>query len=434
VISSGTAQSVGPRILCALFIMLVLALTGGSVARADTQGDLSQAKNQAATLEAQFKELKDQAAQLKKQYGSAQARVAQTESDAAQNADLLAQVQQDQLAAESALSDRLAEIYKQGRGSTLAAILSSASLATLLDRVALFERISKQDADLLQQVTTYRAEVEDQSQKLTAQLEAQQTASDEAAAAKQALDQKLAAAKQTLKGKEAEVAQLEADWNAQQVELARQEQQRQDALEAALAAAQAAAQEAGQTDGDNGGNGGGAQSTTTTTQHKSTTTTTKPKGSTTTTKPQGSTTTTTQAVGNGDHTPGTSNVLKPEQVALAAKKAGFSGDGLVIAVAVAMSESRCNANAVGRLNTYGLWQILASAHPKMINPSNPDASRWYDAYVNARFAYTISRGGASWAPWSVYKSGSYQKNMARAQTAVDTVLNNPGSVTPPGVR
>jgi hypothetical protein len=37
-------------------------------------------------------------------------------------------------------------------------------------------------------------------------------------------------------------------------------------------------------------------------------------------------------------------------------------------------------------------------------------------------------------PWSVYTSGSYQKNMARARTAVSVLLSNPDSITPPGVK
>lgn len=423
--------------------MLVVALTGSHVALADTQSSLSQAKTQAATIEAQLKDLQDQAAALTDTYDAANTQLAQTETAAAKNADLLAQAQQDQLSAEALLSARLTEIYKQGPGSTLAIILTSASWSSLLDRVSLVERISKQDADLLTQVKSYREQVADSAQQLTAQLEKQQSDASDADAARQALDQKLAQAQKQLTGKQTEVAKLLTDWQNQQHAQALLDQQRQAKLDAALAAAQAAAQSGGQTtDGDSGGAGGGSGSSTgtthTTTNH--TTTTTKPKGSTSTTKPKSTTSTTkpksttSTTSGNSTHHSGVSNVLKPEQVALAAQKAGFSGDNLVIAVAVAMSESGCDANAIGRLKTYGLWQILASAHPNMIDPSDPDASKWYDAYVNAGFAWRISSHGTNWVPWSVYSSGSYQKNMARARTAVSVLLSDPSSISAPGVK
>ena len=433
-ISNGTVKSIGPRLVCSFLLVLVVALTGSHVALADTQSSLSQAKTQAATLEAQLKDLEDQAAALRDTYDSANTQLARTETDAAQNADLLAQAQEDQLSAEAALSARLAEIYKQGPGSTLAIILTSSSWSSLLDRVSLVERISKQDADLLTQVKSYRAQVADEAQQLTAQLEKQQTDASDADAARQAMDQKLAQAQQQLSGKQTEVAKLLTDWQNQQQAQALLDQQRQAKLDAALAAAQAAAQSAGQTtDGGSGGNsgGGGTSTSTTHTTTNHTTSTTTPKSTTSTTKPKSTTSTTS---GNSTHHSGVSNILKPEQIALAAQNAGFSGDNLVIAVAVAMSESGCDANAIGRLKTYGLWQILASAHPNMIDPSNPDASRWFDAYVNAGFAWRISSHGTNWVPWSVYTSGSYQKNMARARTAVSVLLSNPDSITPPGVK
>ena len=106
----------------------------------------------------------------------------------------------------------------------------------------------------------------------------------------------------------------------------------------------------------------------------------------------------------------------------------------MIAVAVAMAESHSDANAVGRLHTYGLWQILSNAHPNLISPSNPDASRWYDPYVNATFAWKISTRGTSWLPWSVYRSGAYLRFMDKARAGVDLLLSSPGSVAPPSVK
>jgi peptidoglycan hydrolase CwlO-like protein len=389
-INSGTVQSIGPRLVCALLLAVVCVLTGTQPAQAAPQ-DITRAQTQAATLEAQLKELTAQAQLLREQYESAATQLAQTQTEAAENASLLAQAQEDQANAENALNDRLAEIYKQGRGGTLDLLLSSSSWSDLLERMTLLERISKQDTDLVRQVTAFRAQVADRETKLAAQLEKQGAAAKQVETASQAVTQKLERTKQLLKGKEAEIARLQRAWQAQLAKQAQLEKERQARLQAALAAAQVAAQK------------------------KKPAPTSPP----TTTRPDSG-----QVHNRG------SNILKPEQIALVAQKAGFSGEGLVISVAVAMAESHSDANAIGR-HTYGLWQILSYAHPDMINPRNPDASRWYDPYVNARFAWKISGHGTWWRPWGVYTSGSYLRNMARARAGVELLLTNPSAVVPP---
>ena len=117
-INRGTVQSIGPRFVCVFLLALVCVLTGTQSTQAAPQ-DITRAQNQAAALEAQLKELTAQAQELREQYESANAQLAQTQNDAAENAALLTQAQQDQESAESALNDRLAEIYKQGRSGTL---------------------------------------------------------------------------------------------------------------------------------------------------------------------------------------------------------------------------------------------------------------------------------------------------------------------------
>ena len=399
-ITNGTVQRIGPRLGCSLLFILVLAFTGAQAVQAEPSA-ISQAKSQAAALEAQLKELNGQDQLLVEKYESAIAQLAQTRADAAENAYQLTQAQQNQESAESALSDRLTQIYKQGRNGGLDILLSSSSLSELVNRVGLLERISKQDARLLEQVTTYRAQVADRQAKLAAQLEKQQAAAYQAQAAGEAVTQKLAQNKQSLTGKETQIAQLEQEWQAHQAEQARLEQEAQAKLDAALAAAQAAAQAAGKG----------------TTQAADDDTAPKPVPNS-----------------GGQHHQGVSNILKPEQIALVAQKAGFSGDNLVIAVAVAMAESLSDANCVGRLPVYGLWQIYANAHPDLIDPNNPDASKWYDPYVNARFAWKIYTKGNNWVPWSVYTSGAYLKRMDKARAGVDLLLSNPSSVVPPSVK
>jgi peptidoglycan hydrolase CwlO-like protein len=425
-ISNGTVHRIGPRVVCSLLLVLVLVLTGVHYAQADTAA-ITEVKSQAAALEAKVQQLDSQAALLMQKYDSAVAQLAQSKADASDYADQLAQAEQDQQTAENALSDRLTQIYKQGRNGSLDILLSATSWSELVNRASLLKRVSKHDADLLQQVTTFRAQVADRQVKLSTLLEQQQTTADQAQAAAEAVTQQLAQSKQSLTGKETQIAQLEADWQAQQAAQATLQQQAQDRLDAALAAAQAAAQAAAdaaaQAAADAAAKAAKDAKNTTTTTTKNTT-----KNTTTTTK----NTTTTGGTTQAKH--GSSNVLKPEQIALVAQKAGFSGENLVIAVAVAMAESGSNADAVGRLHTYGLWQILSHAHPTMIDPNDPEASRWFDPYVNATFAYKIAGGGKNWKPWSVYTSGSYLSRMDKARAGVDLLLSDPGAVTPPSVK
>ncbi len=401
-----------PRLVCSFVIVCALVLTGAQAARAVPQ-DLTQAKDQAATLAAQLQDLKDQAAKLRDAYRSATAALAKMETDAADNAEAFAQAQQDQTAAESTLRARLTQIYKQGRSGTLSILLSASSLPEFMDRISLLQRISKQDSELVAKVTAYRDKVAADGTQLASQLKQQEAATAQVEAARKAMADKLAEAQRLLADKKTEVAQLEAEWKAQLAEQARLEKARQAALQAALDKAQAAAQE--DKNGSDGGSGDGGSG-----------------GGTTTTTTRRSTTTTTSGSGTGTHH-GTINILKPEQIALVAKKAGFSGENLVIAVAVAMAESGSNADAIGR-NTYGLWQILSYAHPNMIDPASPDASRWFDPYVNAGFAWSISNHGATWRPWAVYTSGAYLRYMDRARTGVQLLLSDPGAVTPPTVK
>jgi hypothetical protein len=122
-----------------------------------------------------------------------------------------------------------------------------------------------------------------------------------------------------------------------------------------------------------------------------------------------------------------SNVLTPEQIAIVAQEAGFTGHNLVIAVAVALAESGGNANAVGDVTiggSFGLWQVFCKAHPHLIPPTTPDSVAWYDPYQNAKWAYEIS-GGDNWRPWSTFKHGTYQAFMDEAQEAVVLLINTP---------
>ena len=141
--------------------------------------------------------------------------------------------------------------------------------------------------------------------------------------------------------------------------------------------------------------------------------------------------------------------MTPADIGTIAANAGFSGDDLVTAVAVAMAESSGNPNAWGDAGigagSFGLWQISSKYHPEY----GPDFTELYDPQTNANAAFAVySQAGRSFSPWSTFKTGAYLANMKVAlaqlsqmageavQTVEDTasqagqtIEDNPGTST-----
>ncbi len=99
------------------------------------------------------------------------------------------------------------------------------------------------------------------------------------------------------------------------------------------------------------------------------------------------------------------------------KQAGFTGNGLKMAYAIAMAESSGNAKAHnGNSNTgdnsYGLFQInmLGAMGPERLKQYGLSSnSALFDPLTNAKVAYKMSNGGKNWGPWSTYGNGAYKK-------------------------
>lgn len=117
-------------------------------------------------------------------------------------------------------------------------------------------------------------------------------------------------------------------------------------------------------------------------------------------------------------------VLKPADIAVHAAAAGFTGDALVKAVAVALAESGGNTKAVGvnsdrwRSRDRGLWQINDHWHPEVTD------AQAFDPNGCARAAFAISSRGTNWSPWSTWKNGSAQAQLGRARLGVAALDGN----------
>lgn len=120
--------------------------------------------------------------------------------------------------------------------------------------------------------------------------------------------------------------------------------------------------------------------------------------------------------------------LTPAQIAAYAYQAGFRGQALVTAVAIALAESGGKVNAIGDQHlannkwgwSIGLWQIRSLIADRGTGRAR-DATRLRDPAFNARAAFEISNGGTNWTPWTVYKTGAYKRYLSQAQAAAASV-------------
>lgn len=107
--------------------------------------------------------------------------------------------------------------------------------------------------------------------------------------------------------------------------------------------------------------------------------------------------------------------LNIDEIWTVASNAGFQGDDLATAVAVALAESSGNPNALGDLNitpggSVGLWQVNLKYHPEYTTDQLRDPQQ------NANAAFAIYQAaGNSFTPWSTFKNGAYLAHLSDVQ-------------------
>jgi hypothetical protein len=106
------------------------------------------------------------------------------------------------------------------------------------------------------------------------------------------------------------------------------------------------------------------------------------------------------------------------QLLALAEGAGFQGNDVQTAAAVALAESGGNpmaynpevaALAPPQKGSYGLWQIYLNVHPEFAGQN------LFDPATNAAAAFSVySAAGNSFSPWSTYGSGAFTKYLPSA--------------------
>jgi cell wall-associated NlpC family hydrolase len=237
---TGNVSGIGRRLIPFFLFCVVIGLVAAKVAWADTPA-ITKAKSQAEALREQIDELDAKVEAAVEEYNTAKELLAQTQAAAKKNEAKLKKTEADLEEARARLTVRVVEIYKAGHLGVLDTLVGSVSFSDLVNRLSLMERLSKQDAELIAQVTAYQDEVTARKAELAKQLGEQKQYKAEAAAAEEKVKAQLAAKEKALVGKEAQIAQLEKEEAARQAALA---EAARKAAEEARKAREAAAREA----------------------------------------------------------------------------------------------------------------------------------------------------------------------------------------------
>jgi hypothetical protein len=131
------------------------------------------------------------------------------------------------------------------------------------------------------------------------------------------------------------------------------------------------------------------------------------------------------ALGGGSDPTGPSGARGAPGLVVAAAQAGFTGQGLRLAVAVGLAESDGNPAARGPnpptpgcpagSTDRGAWQLNNCYHPEV-------ADACADQFACAAQAtYRISAAGSDWRAWTTYTSGAYQAKLGAADQALATL-------------
>jgi len=131
-------------------------------------------------------------------------------------------------------------------------------------------------------------------------------------------------------------------------------------------------------------------------------------------------------------------LLSPADIQVYAANAGFSGQDLATAVAIALAESFPSGNpnsynpetkAAGGTpqgqGSYGLWQIYLKKHPEFAG------ANLYDPQTNANAAYSIYSRRGGFSDWSTYTSGDYAQYLPSIPPASSVPLTLDASTGQP---
>jgi peptidoglycan DL-endopeptidase CwlO len=167
----------------AAFVALAL-LAGllGATSATSAPPAVEQKEAEAQTVLAQIQELDANLEKVIEAYNAAQIRLEEIEAERRENQRYLEIAKANYADAQEALANRLVALYQGDNASVLEVMLGSESLTDLLDRLDTINRVSDQDVRIVEEITTYRAEIKERERQLAeAQAEQEQVVAERAA-------------------------------------------------------------------------------------------------------------------------------------------------------------------------------------------------------------------------------------------------------------
>lgn len=217
-----------PLALIVIISLFVLSLAGG--AQAVTNSSIKKAQSQAEALMALIEKLDNELSAAAEEYDYAQEQLEVTQKKVTKTTANIAQAEEDLARIQDQLNERLINIYKAGKLNMLNVVLGASSFSDLITRMDQYQRVGKQDSELLSQIQGYKQTVSERQAELKTDLDQQQKDFANAENAKKKVLSQLKKQEKALKGKEKQIAELKKVEAARQKKLAEEAKARQKFL------------------------------------------------------------------------------------------------------------------------------------------------------------------------------------------------------------
>jgi peptidoglycan DL-endopeptidase CwlO len=204
-----------------------VAVSLASVRSAAADPTISGKRAEAQSVLAQIQEIDGQLSHAIEAYNLANVKLDRIKADLKTNSQHLTIARTSLKRAQVHLSERLVSLYKGGGdASTIEVILGAKSIDDLLNRMDAVDRVSAQDARVLREVKSFRAQVIERKGRLERAQKAQVTVVADRAAQRNSIEGQLAERQRLLSSIKDQIASLEAAERLRQQRLAAQAQAR----------------------------------------------------------------------------------------------------------------------------------------------------------------------------------------------------------------
>jgi cell wall-associated NlpC family hydrolase len=203
----------------AFLVALLVLLAASLFTAAARPSPVSSKRAQAQQVLADIQSIDANLEKVVESYNAAQIKLDAIEAEQKVNEHRLEVARENFRRAESFLQSRLVALYTSDDQSALEILLGASSLDDLLDRVDTVNRVSEQDARIVNEVRSFRREIRKREAELKRAQADQQRVVAEQAAQKASIERQLAERKRLLSSIKSEIARLQREEAAQQARL-----------------------------------------------------------------------------------------------------------------------------------------------------------------------------------------------------------------------